>query len=126
MDNSILYGLRNPAMTDDIGMSMIERQFPTTMTSMSYVPADSPLPQINNGQPKADTYQAKREKEYSTIKKILVGLGVAALGIFGLKKGSKYVKQAYDYIAPHVKNIFTKGQNFVSNLYNKIKIKVSP
>ena len=126
MDNSILYGLRNPAMTDDIGMTMIERQFPTNINTMSYGFADGTAPQINNGQPQTDTYQTKQQKEYSTIKKILVGLGVAALGIFGFKKGTKYVKQAFNYIAPKTQSLFTKCKNGISNIFNKIKNKISP
>lgn len=123
MDNSILYGLRNPAMTDDIGMSMIERQYPTTIDNMSYGFADGTAPKINNGQPSKDTYQTKREKEYSAIKKILIGLGVVALGALGLKFGYKYIKKGYENIAPQVKDIFSKVKKNFTDLFNK---KVSP
>lgn len=126
MDNSILYGLRNPAMTDDIGMSMIERQFPTNITPSSYGFADGTAPQINNGQPKTDTYQTKREKEYSTIKKVLAVLGVIALGVLGITIGSKYAKKAYKNIAPQIENTYKKCQKGISDLFNKIKPKVSP
>ncbi len=122
MDNSILYGLRNPAMTDDIGMSMIERQFPTTMNSMTYVPADGSLPQINNGQPQSDIYQNKRKKEYSLIKKILLGIGAVALGIIGIKTGPKI----YNKIASKVPNLISKCKTGIINLFNKIKTKISP
>lgn len=115
MDNSVLYGLRNPAMTDDIGMTMIERQFPTTISSMNYIPADGT--RINPGQPWSDTYQSKRQKEYSVIKKVLIGLGVLALGIFGYKKGSKYVKQAYNYVKTNAKPFYQKCKNFIKNIF---------
>lgn len=115
MDNSILYGLRNPAMTDDIGMTMIERQFPTTISPINPMPSDGGM--INPGQPLADTYQSKRQKEYSIIKKVLVGLVVLALGIFGLKKGSKLVKQAYNYVKTNAKPFYQKCKNFIKNIF---------
>ena len=127
MDNSIIYGLRNPAMTEDIGMSMIERQYPTNITPLGYTPANITNKSAYFEQPYADTFQTKQQKEHSAFKKILVGLGLVALGIFGYKKGSKYIKKAYNYVAPHIKNVFTKGKNIVVNLINKIKPKkVSP
>lgn len=156
MDNSILYGLRNPAMTEDIGMSMIERQYPTNITPLGYTPANITNKSAYFEQPYADTFQTKREKEYSTIKKVLVGLGVVALGILGIRKGTKGIKNAYSYIknlfkggkpAPtsatptpgtgSVKNVFTKcknvvvnvfnkGKNGITSLFNKIKTKISP
>ncbi len=126
MDNSILYGLRNPAMTDDIGMSMIERQYPTTITTSSYGFADGTAPKINNGQPQTDTYQTKRQKEYSTIKKVLLGLGAAALGLFAFKKGSKLIKKGYNYIKTNASPAFDKCKNFISNIFSKIKNKISP
>lgn len=126
MDNSILYGLRNPAMTDDIGMTMIERQFPTPIGPTSYVPADGNVPQINNGQPNSDIYQTKKEKEYSTIKKILLALGAIGLGIFGFKKGAKWVSKSYNYIKTNSGSLITKCKDFVKNTYSKIKTKISP
>ncbi len=126
MDNSILYGLRNPAMTDDIGMSMIERQFPTTISSTNYIPADGTVPKFNNGQLNADTYQSKKEKEYGIIKKVLIGLGVAALGIFGFKKGAKYVKQGLSYIKNNAGSWWNTCKNSVINIFSKIKTKISP
>ncbi|MBO6256510.1 hypothetical protein J6N69_00540 [bacterium] len=162
MDNSILYGLRNPAMTDDIGMSMIERQFPTNITPLGYTPSDVTNKSAYFNQPYNDTFEqngskalSKRDREKSLIKKILVGLGVAALAFFGLRKGVKGIKSGFEYVknifksgkksvtpptAPKtssVKNIFTKGKDFVVNvfskcknwiinIFNKIKTKISP
>lgn len=154
MDNSILYGLRNPAMTEDIGMSMIERQYPTNITPLGYTPANATNRSVYFEQPYADTFQTKREREHSTIKKVLVGLGVVALGILGIRKGTKGIKSAYNYVknlfkggkpAPvtptpstgSVKNVFTKcknvvvnvfnkGKNGIISLFNKIKTKISP
>ena len=126
MDNSVIYGLRNPAMTDDIGMTMIERQFPTTIDSMSYGFADGTAPKINNGQPNADTYQSKRQKEYNTIKQVLIGLGVVALGIFGFKKGAKYIRQGYNYVKNNSGTLFNNCKDFITNIFSKIKNKISP
>ena len=155
MDNSILYGLKNPAMTDDIGMTMIERQYPTNITPLGYTTANVTNKSAYYEQPHADTFQTRREKEYSTIKKVLVGLAITALGIFGIRKGSKGIKNAYDYVknlfkggkpapvasAPStlsvkkvftkcknlIVNMFNKGKNGITNLFNKIKTqKVSP
>ncbi len=154
MDNSILYGLRNPAMTEDIGMSMIERQYPTNITPLGYTPANVTNKSAYFEQPYADTFQTKREKEYSIIKKVLVGLGVVALGILGLRKGTKGIKNAYNYVKNLFKggkttpvtptpstgsvkkiftkckniviNLFNKGKNCIINLFNKIKTKISP
>ena len=126
MDNSISYGLRNPAMTDDIGMTMIERQFPTTISPYSYGFTDGTTPQINNGQPQTDTYQTKRQKEYGTIKKILIGLGIAAAAVFGFKKGAKYIKQGYNYVKNNSGSWLSKCKNSISNIYSKIKNKISP
>ena len=162
MDNSILYGLRNPAMTDDIGMTMIERQFPTNITPLGYTPGNVTNTSAYFNQPYADTFdpnggtaQTKRQKEYSTIKKVLVGLGVAALAFIGYKKGVKGIKKGWEAlknlfkggktptpasvttVKTPIKNIFTKGKNMVIsvyskcknwiiNIFNKIKTKISP
>lgn len=155
MDNSIVYGFRNPAMTEDIGMSMIERQYPTVITPLGYTPGNVTNKSAYFNQPYADTFQTKREKEYSTIKKVLVGLGLAALGIFTYKKGTKGIKNIYNNIknlfkggktaAPTVAttgkgtikkvfnkckniivNVFNKGKNFVKKIFTKVKTKVSP
>lgn len=162
MDNSILYGLRNPAMTEDIGMTMVERQFPTNITPLGYTPANVTNKSAYFNQPYNDTFEqnggmapSKRDREKSVAKKILVGLGVAALAFFGLRKGVKGIKNGFEYVknifkggkksvtppatpkTSSVKNIFTKGKNFVVdvfskcknwiiNIFNKIKSKISP
>ena len=157
MDNSIIYGLRNPAMTDDIGMCMIERQYPTMITPWGYTPGNVTNKSAYFEQPYADTFQTKRDKEYSTIKKVLVGLSIVALGLLGLKRGVKGIKDGYKYVKNlftkgsgsktvaastgsilsgvkngyvyvknNAKNIFTKGKNVVSSLFNKVKTKISP
>lgn len=105
MENSIIYGLRNPAMTDDIGMTMIERQYPTNITPIGYVPADVTNRSIINAGPNSDIFQTKRQKEYSAFKKILVGLGALALGIFAYKKGVKGIKELFK----NAKDLFTQG-----------------
>lgn len=164
MDNNIIYGFRNPSMSEDIGMSMIERQYPTNITPLGYTPNNVTNKSAYFEQPDSDTFvqnggivQSKRDKEYSVIKKVLVGLGVIALGFFAYKKGIKGIKNAYkyvknlftkgatskttaktsggifdkckkgyEYVKNHVKNLYTKSKNGISNLFNKIKPKVSP
>ena len=125
MDNSILYGLRNPAMTDDIGMTMIERQYPTVLSPINHLTVDG-KPIINSGQPESDLYQTKRQKEYSVIKKVLAVFGVIALGVFGYKKGVKGLTQAYNYVTSKSSSFFTGLKNGIKNVYAKIKTKISP
>lgn len=146
MDNSIIYGFRNPAMTEDIGMSMIERQFPTNITPLGYTPNNVTNKSAYYNQPYADTFQTKQQKEHSAFKKILVGLGLVALGFFAYKKGTKGIKEFYD---THIKTLFKKGtkseplktatsgifdkckkgyecvKNYVIDLYNKTKNGIS-
>jgi len=105
MENSIIYGLRNPVITEDIGMSMIERQYPTNITPLGYTPNNLTNKSGYFEQSYADTFQTKREKEYSAIKKVLIGLGLTALGIFAYKKGVKGIKELYN----NAKDLFTKG-----------------
>ena len=126
MDNSILYGLRNPSMTEDIGMSLIERQYQTQITPLGYTPANVTNKSAYFNQPYADTFQTKREKEHSTLKKILIGLGLVAVGVFAYKKGLQGIKKAYNYIEQNASDIFSKSKNAITNLYTKIKTKVSP
>ena len=164
MDNSIIYGFRNPSMSEDIGMSMIERQYPTNITPLGYTPNNVTNKSAYYNQPYGDTFmqngeipQSKRDKENSVIKKVLAGLCVIALGFFAYKKGIKSIKNAYQYVKDfftkggtskttattsggifdkckkgyefiknHAKNLYTKSKNGISNLFNKIKPKVSP
>lgn len=131
MDNSIIYGFRNPAMTEDIGMSMIERQFPTNITPLGYTPNNVTNKSGYFEQPYADTYEqngvipiSKRDKEYSVIKKVLAGLAVIALGIFAYKKGVSGMKEFYK---THIKTLFTKGaeskpaKTAASGIFDKCK-----
>ena len=131
MENSIIYGFRNPAMSEDIGMSMIERQFPTNITPLGYTPNNVTNKSAYYEQPYADTYeqngvipQNKGGKGTSVIKKVLAGLCVIALGLFAYKKGAKGIKEFYD---THVGTLFTKGagskpaKTATSGIFDKCK-----
>lgn len=133
MENSILYGFRNPAMAEDIGMTMVERQYPTTITPLGYTPGNvtnrssyydhiyNDTFELNGGIP-----ESKRNKEYSAFKKILVGLGLVALGVLGYKKGWKGIKAGYEWTKNHLSDLYTKSKAGIINLYNKVKTKISP
>ncbi|MBP3820953.1 hypothetical protein J6G99_04840 [bacterium] len=110
MDGSIQYNLRNPAITDDIGMSMIERQFPSTINAITGVPNfDIKDVKINNGQPQTDNYKGKSKKdkkESHWIRNSLIGSGAIGLAALGFFKG---------------KSIFAAVKNFATNIISKIK-----
>ena len=107
MDNSVLYGLRNPAFTDDIRMSMFDRQFPLFIDEITGTPAtDLYNHKINNGNPPKDEFdnRNKKSKKVPTWAKVLLGGAVVAAGVFACCK-----------IKPVA--------NFFKNIYTKIKSK---
>ncbi len=108
MDNSALYGLRNPAFTDDIGMTMINRQFPSNIDSITGCSFNADLEnlKINPGQPGEDTYNNKPNKKKSGWKNFLLGsaiaTGLAAVG-YALFKKVPAVKTAVMNIISKIK-----------------------
>lgn len=106
MNSSAAYGLSNPAFTDDIGMTMINRQFPTQLDPVTGT-IDGGNPgniKINPGQPDKDTYSKSSEKKTPVWKKVLITTGIltglSAIG-YALFKKVPAVKNA-------ITNIITK------------------
>ncbi len=145
MDESIKYNLRNPAFTDDIGYSMINRMYPTSINPMSGT-IDNQLGDVklNNGQPEQDSYQkTKRDSDKEIFKKLLIGGAAVVLAIFGFKKGksllskikglfkgtnnisgqtvTKNVKGLGAKIGAKLKGLWTKIKSVTSNPVSKVK-----
>lgn len=120
MDYSVLYGLRNPAFTDDYAMSMFEKQFPTNINPSNGF-LDPLTSKINPGQPGSDVFQSKQQKEYSLIKKALVVLGLAGVALLGIKIVPKYIKSAASKVMNSVKSGFSKISDSFKNIFHKIK-----
>ena len=105
MDESIKYNLRNPAFTDDIGYSMINRMYPSSVNPMSGT-IDNQLGDVklNNGQPEQDSFQkTKRDSDKEIFKKLLLGGAAVILAIFGFKKGKSLISK--------LKGLFSGGNN---------------
>ena len=128
MDESIKYNLRNPAFTDDIGYSMINRMYPGTVNPITGT-ADSQIGNVNlnSGQPQQDTYEkTQKSKDNDKIKKLLVGVGGVVLAILGFKKGKlivNFVKGLFKngIKLPSAKNILNNVKNFGTNIIDKVK-----
>ena len=126
IDNSALYNLTNPAFTKDIGSTMVETMYPTTIDSISgtvETTLDDTAGKINNGQPQKDTFspqETKREKEKRTIKNILISAGALALGAFAIYK----LKVPFNKLVSATKNIGNKCLSAIKNVYNATKTKI--
>ena len=107
MNQSIQYNLRNPAFLDDIGFSMIEKQYPCCEGELSGVSkfGKSGIT-INNGQPNQDEFNSSKTKKKSLLKKFVITGAIIGLGIFALKKG---------------KNAISGAKNLIANFITKIK-----
>ncbi len=121
MDQSIQYNLRNPAMVEDIGYSMINQMYPTMSTDIPYAgaPALSGT-QINPGQPSKDTFKpSKAQRESNFISKVLLLGAVALGGLFIYKKSGKIAGKIVDL----AKKLGSKVVNTGKNIGSKIKAK---
>lgn len=101
MDQSIKYNLRNPAFLDDIGYSIINRQYPCIedrMVGVSQFGKNGV--QINNGQPNQDEFNSDKKKNKNIFTKFIIGGAIVGLGILLFKKGGAILSGA--------KNLFTK------------------
>lgn len=122
MDQSIQYNLRNPAMVEDIGYSMINQMYPTMSTDMPYAGGVPTLPgtQINPGQPTRDTFKpSKAQRESNFISKVLLLGAVALGGLFIYKKSGKIAGKIVDL----AKKLGSKVVNTGKNIGSKIKAK---
>ena len=101
MDQSIQYNLRNPAFLDDIGYSMIDKQFPVIDPNiLGANPINSPNVKINNGQPAQDEFNNsdKKSKSKGIFKKAIIIGAIIGLGILGIKKGKSILKSCKNFI----------------------------
>ncbi|MDY6310713.1 MAG: YtxH domain-containing protein [Cyanobacteriota bacterium] len=120
MDNSVLYGLRNPAFTEDYPMSIIGKQFATNIDPIDGLGSYNTSP-INPGQPQKDIFQSKKQKEYSAIKKVAFGLGAIGAAALGIKFAPKAGKAVFNKIAGVAKKGFGAVSDFFKKIYHKIK-----
>lgn len=135
MDDSIKFNLRNPALTDDIGYSMINRMYPGTVNPITGT-IDNSLGDVNfnNGQPAEDMFkQSQKDADKQKFSKLLVGAVAVIAALFVFKKSSKLsnfasgllkktgINTAGTKILTKVKNIFSKGENGAKNFGEKAK-----
>lgn len=123
MDDSIRYGLRNPAFTDDIAKAMIERAYPTTIDELSSNPAiDVSDIKFNNGQPQKDSYNpTQSQKDKANLKKILAGAGIVTLCVLAAIFGKKAFNFTKNKIPDNMKNIGSNIKNGFNYLKDKTK-----
>lgn len=87
--------LANPFFCEDIGMSMMNRMYPTTINPLYGPDLYMSGVAMNSGQPMVDSYEtSKQKREGGIIKTIAAGLILAGLGFLGIKKGSALTKKA--------------------------------
>lgn len=102
MFDSSSYNLSNPAFTDDIGMSNMNRMLPmapATFAGGTYFQGITGT--RINGKLSNDIYQpTRKQRDKSIFKKILLGAGVIAASVLCFKGGKKAVKW--------IKNLCTK------------------
>jgi len=113
MFDSSVYGLSNPALTEDIGMAMFKRQFPCIVDSMGFPTTDISKIKLNSGQPENDTVEKQNNKKNkrSWLKNLLIGGATAVVGLLAIYKG---------------KSILNAVKTYGSKVYNFIKNKISP
>lgn len=129
MDESIRYNLRNPAFTDDIGYSMINRMYPGVIDPLTgTVNSQIGDVNINLGQPQQDSYEnTQKSADKEKFKKILIyGAGIALL-IFGFKKGKALINLVKGLFSKSGnastsgKSLLGKAKNLGANILNKVK-----
>lgn len=109
MNNSFMYGLTNPAFTEDIFQAGLNTMYPCNMDYLSGLTQYGITG--NLGQPLHDYYMpSKQKKEYNFLKSLLVGGAAVGLSYFGLKKGTNIVKTTLG-----------KAKNFIKNLFKRKK-----
>lgn len=131
IDNSVMYGLRNPAMTQDIGASMMNNMFPVPpcnpMIGMPFMGVQN-LGTINNDSFQSlSNAQPKTKKGTSLLKKIAITALVVTGTVFGFKfLGKLAAKKAAGRASGLLnsgllKNVLGSIKNGVTNLSGKIK-----
>lgn len=106
IDNSAMYNLTNPALTEDICESYFGQMMPMPSASFgggTYIPGVTGTMNGTKiqGNIKRDTYEKpKQEKDMSIMKKFLIGAAAIGAGLLCFKGGKKVVAG--------IKNLFAK------------------
>lgn len=129
LNNSVYYGLNNPAFTNDVAGAMLEMMYPYSLDKVSGTVDMMPIEAaqlMNIGQPAQDKYQTnpdnkelKRDKQEKVLKNILIGaavLGISALGYFKFKAP---VLKVINKVTTGTKNLYTNVATGSKNLWNK-------
>lgn len=110
MENSASYNLTNPAFTEDIGLSNLNRMLPMAPASFGagmYVPGITGTMSGTriNGHLTNDIYQpTRKQRDIANFKKIFIAAGAVIAGVLCFKGGKKIFKG-------------------ITNLFDKIKTK---
>ena len=105
IDNGIMYGLRNPAFTDDIGTSMMQQMYPVPPGNPMLGTHPMMLPQGQlRGQLNNDTFDSSQKdaKDKSLLKKIALGFAAVVGGIAAFKYGGKLINYVKKFIPKKV------------------------
>ena len=123
MDQSVFYNLRNPAMVEDIGYSMINQMYPTTVGDMPAATSTLlPGTQINSGQPKKDSFESDKVKtERGIIGKILLLAGLFIGGKFLYKNGKNLLSKLGNIAQKIGTKIAKSAKNTTSKIIKKFK-----
>ena len=123
MDQSVFYNLRNPAMVEDIGYSMINQMYPTTVGENAIAPsAMLPGAKINPGQPKKDSYESdKVKRERGIIGKILLLAGLFIGGRYIYKNASRIVSKLGEIGKKLGNKISSGAKGITSKIVKKFK-----
>lgn len=106
VDTSAQYGLTNPAFTEDIGLSNLDKMLPMAPASfggMGYIPGITGTMSGTKikGQLTNDIYQpTRKEQDKSLFKKLFATAGIIIAGVLCYKGAKK--------IIPAIKNLFQK------------------
>ena len=91
MLDSSLYNLSNPALNDDIGQTYIGKILPYNPIGFGTV-GNYNSPQLKGALQKDTAEITRKQKDKNNFKKILLGIGLIAAGIFTFKGGKKVFK----------------------------------
>ncbi len=104
MFDSSMYGLSNPALTEDIGLANLNRMLPM---AGGYIPSvTGTMDNVRLRGPLSDDAfeMTQKKKDKKTLKTILTVAGLTVLGFFGFKYGKKGISACWNGL----KNLFSK------------------
>ncbi len=101
IDNSVMYGLRNPFFSDDIGMTMVNQMFPMPPgIGLNTLPGSVPMPASGmlSNQLGADTLQLSNTGKPKKDKGIWSKIALGAAAVVGVVAGYKYGGKILDFV----------------------------